>query len=74
MCKELNQFDNIYTAECMSVTEDFATVEDFRPMTAVQLQAMWDMGWQLMYAPISMSTGKSNPVYIHTFRKHKVFV
>ena len=69
MCKELKQFDYIGTARCTTVSENFATIEDFMPMHALKLQEMFDMGWELMYAPVITYEDKYNPMFIHTFKK-----
>lgn len=67
--EELKQFDDISTARCTCVTEDFATIEDFKPLNAYQLQTLLDMDWELMYSPICTYVDKYNPMFIHTFKK-----
>lgn len=70
MRDELRVFEKVGTAVCMSLTENFADMEDTHPLWAHQLQEMWDLGWELTFPPNKRPDGQ----YRHTFRKRRELV
>jgi hypothetical protein len=69
MCKELELYATVVNAQCISVSENFATMESDVPMTATELQEMLEQQWESMYAPVLVGEGTTSPVFHQTFKK-----
>lgn len=54
----------------MSLTENYADMEDTHPMWAHQLQEMLDLGWEPLFPAVDLSSPRA-PCYKQTFRKVK---
>ncbi len=64
----LKIFHTVGTATVSSVTDEFAVLEDYGPLTADQLQSMRDGGWRLMFPP-QVIAEQNQELYIYTFQQ-----
>lgn len=68
----LENYHTVGTATVSSVTEEFAVLEDYGPLTADQLQTMRDGGWRLMFPPQVTEDEPNVSVYIYTFQQENL--
>lgn len=52
--RDLELFDNIDSATCVGLSENFAQLESVVHLTAEQLQFMYDRGWNILHSPIDL--------------------
>ena len=69
MCEELELYNCIGNAQCVSVSENFITMESDVPINAVELQELLERQWESMYAPVLVNGDTTSPVFHQTFKK-----
>lgn len=69
MYAEIELYGCIGNPQCISVSENFITMESDVPANAVELQEMLERGWESMYAPVLVNGDTTSPVFHQTFKK-----
>lgn len=71
MYEELTLYAMCGYGQCISVSENFITMESDHPLKAVDLEEMLDRGWVQLYPPILVDGWTTSPVFHQTFTKQK---